>query len=97
MEQFMFYQDEKITCWERNTFLVKAESYEKALEFIKSLEGEDLRSHEEDGILEFLDCETLYETAEYMSLNENNGQVTLEVLDSNYDVIYNNEQKHEDN
>lgn len=97
MEKFIFYQDQKVSSWQRSRFSVEAESYEDALEFIKSLEGEDLSNHEEDGLLEFLDCETLYETTEYMPLNENNGQVTLEVLDSNYDVIYDNEQKHENN
>lgn len=93
MEEFIFYQDEKVTCWERNTFLVKAESYEKALEFIKSLEGEDLHDHEEDGVLEFYDRETLDETVEYMTVEENDNQETLEVLDNNTNLIYNNKRE----
>lgn len=95
MEQFMFYQDQKVSCWERNRFLVKAESYEKALEFIKSLSGEDLFDYEDGKVLEFADCELMLEAREYMTVEENNGQATLEVLDSHYDAIYNNKKKPE--
>ena len=31
MEAFRFYQDRKVTCWERTHFEVTAESYEEAV------------------------------------------------------------------
>ena len=89
----MFYQDQKVSCWERNRFLVKAESYEKALEFIKSISSEDLFDYEDGEVLEFADCDIVHDTREYMTVEENNGQATLEVLDSHYDFIYSNEKR----
>lgn len=39
MQKFIFYQDRKVTCWERTQFEVKAESYEEAIAIIKSWNG----------------------------------------------------------
>lgn len=89
MEQFIFYRDRKITQWERSRFFVTAESYEKALEYIKSLQGEDLEDH----ILEFFDCETLDGTDEFITVEENNGQATIEVLDRDFNVVYDNKKR----
>lgn len=36
MNTFDFYQDRKVTCWERTQFSIEAESYKEALEIIKS-------------------------------------------------------------
>jgi len=93
MEQFIFYQDQKITRWERSCFFVTAESYEKALEYIKILEGEDLFDHEKDGVLDFFDCKTLHETDEFVTVEENNGQATIEVLDRDCNVVYDNKKR----
>lgn len=95
MEQFTFYQDRKITLWERSRFFVTAESYEKALEYVKSLEGEDLFDHEKEDVLEFFHFEILDNTSEYITVEENNGQATIEVLDRDCNVIYDNRKKPE--
>ena len=42
MEKFNFYQDRKVTCWERTHFDVKAESYEEAVAIVKSWQGADV-------------------------------------------------------
>lgn len=34
MKTFDFYQDRKVTCWERTQFSIEAESYKEALEII---------------------------------------------------------------
>ena len=36
MEAFRFYQDRKVTCWERTHFEVTAENYEEAVALVKS-------------------------------------------------------------
>lgn len=48
MKTFDFYQDRKVTCWERTQFSIEAESYKEALEIIKSWEGEDVLCFEDD-------------------------------------------------
>ena len=42
MEAFRFYQDRKVTCWERTHFEVTAENYEEAVALVKSWQGEDV-------------------------------------------------------
>ena len=48
MKTFDFYQDRKVTCWERTQFSIEAESYKEALEIIKSWGGEDVLCFEDD-------------------------------------------------
>ena len=48
MNTFDFYQDRKVTCWERTQFSIEAESYKEALEIIKSWGGEDVLCFEDD-------------------------------------------------
>ena len=48
MQNFRFYQDRKVTCWERTRFEVKAENYEEAVSIVKSWQGEDVLFFEYD-------------------------------------------------
>lgn len=36
MDNFRFYQDCKVTCWERDYFTVEAENYEEAVAIVRS-------------------------------------------------------------
>lgn len=67
MNTFDFYQDRKVTCWERTQFSIEAESYKEALEIIKSWGGEDVLCFEDDKQIMVTDGETLYETSEAIS------------------------------
>src|SRR3712207_3688199 len=80
MQKFSFYQDRKVTCWERTRFEVKAENYEKAVAIVKSWQGEDVLCLEDDKVVFITDGETLYETAESMPIEDNQGQPTIEVF-----------------
>ena len=42
MEKFNFYQDCKVTSWERDTFTVEANNYEEAVAIVRSWKGEDI-------------------------------------------------------
>ena len=42
MESYPFYQDRKVTCWERTRFTVQAASYAHAVAQIKAHNGEDV-------------------------------------------------------
>ena len=80
MEAFRFFQDRKVTCWGRTRFEVKAESYEEAVALVKSWQGEDVLCFEDDENIIITDGETLYDTSESLSVEENGGQPTIEVF-----------------
>jgi hypothetical protein len=44
MDTFNFYQDCKVTCWERTRFSIKANSYEEAKAIILSWKDKDVNS-----------------------------------------------------
>lgn len=90
MEKFNFYQDRKVTCWERTHFDVKAESYEEAVALVKSWQGEDVLCFEDDENIIITDGETLYDTSESLSVEENGEQPTIEVFANNGEDIINN-------
>lgn len=90
MEKFNFYQDRKVTCWERTHFDVKVESYEEAVAIVKSWQGEDVLCFEDDENIIIIDGETLYDTSESLSVEENGGQPTIEVFANNGEDIINN-------
>jgi len=90
MEAFRFYQDRKVTCWERTHFEVTAENYEEAVALVKSWQGEDVLCFEDDEKIIITDGETLYDTSENLSIEENGGQPTIEVFADNGEDIINN-------
>ncbi|CQB87658.1 Uncharacterised protein [Chlamydia trachomatis] len=90
MEKFNFYQDRKVTCWERTHFDVKAESYEEAVALVKSWQGGGGLCFEDDENIIITDGETLYDTSESLSVEENGGQPTIEVFANNGEDIINN-------
>ncbi|WP_373721978.1 hypothetical protein [Bacteroides heparinolyticus] len=90
MEAFRFYQDRKVTYWERTHFEVTAENYEEAVALVKSWQGEDVLCFEDDENIIITDGETLYDTSESLSVEENGGQPTIEVFADNGEDIINN-------
>ena len=90
MEAFRFFQDRKVTCWGRTRFEVKAESYEEAVALVKSWQGEDVLCFEDDENIIITDGETLYDTSESLSVEENGGKPTIEVFADNGEDIINN-------
>lgn len=79
MAKFTFYQDTKQTIWQRSTFEVEAETIEEATELVK-------KTFEESGGEDAVGCgfevdyETLFDTAENMSVEGNSGQPTIEII-----------------
>lgn len=90
MQEFRFYQDRKVTCWERTRFEVKGESYEEAVAIVKSWQGEDELCFEDNENVIITDGETLYETTESLSVKDNQGQPTIEVFGENGENIIDN-------
>ncbi len=73
MATFNFFVDTKVTMWQRASFEVESNTYdmalEKALQIAKSSDYPDMT-----------DYETLYDSAEHMSVKENHGQPTMELF-----------------
>ncbi|MBV4238634.1 hypothetical protein LI140_03010 [Phocaeicola dorei] len=89
MGKFNFYQDCKVTSWERATFIVEASSYAEAVAIVRSWKGEDIL-----GIIDSRLCyesrQFLFDTSEYLSPEENNGQPTIEIFDYSGNPIITN-------
>ena len=90
MEAFRFYQDRKVTYWERTRFDITAESYEEAVALVKSWQGEDALCFEDNEKVIITDGETLYYNSESLSVEDNGGEPTIEVFADNGEDIINN-------
>lgn len=80
LEYFDFYQDELVTGWGRASFNVRGLSCEQAVESIRLLDFEDVAEIEDHPFITFESYEYLPETFIRVSLKENEGQATIEIL-----------------
>lgn len=80
MEKFDFYQDTKITCWQRTHFVVNAQSYEEAIQRIQMWADKDVYGEEDGKNVEIICAETLFDTTENMDKTENGGKPTVEIF-----------------
>jgi len=78
MENFNLYVDRKSTVWEREYYNVEAENIQEATKKILDYD------------CDLDDSEILYETLEYMDVDENDGESTLEIFDDSDKLIYSN-------
>ena len=82
MKTFEFYQDFKVTVWRRQKFAIEAENYEGALKKVEKYKDVDAASGEY-----CYSTETMFETEELMMPNENDGFSTIELYDSDDNLI----------
>ena len=76
MKEFEFYQDVKVTIWQRQYISVMAESKEEALKMV-----EKYKTHDASAYLSTSSTEYLYDTEELMLPEENGGYTTIELYD----------------
>jgi len=92
MNKFRFYQDQKVTFWDRVAFDITAETQEEAnniaiLMGVNHKVGVD----EDPECLEVVNVEHLCDTAVFMELNDNDGFSTLELyVDDTSELIAEN-------
>lgn len=79
MEKYKFYQDRKVTSWERDYFSVEADSYEEAVNIIRSWGCEDV-SNISDKRLFYDEWFALPETSERLLPEENGGCPTMAIF-----------------
>lgn len=77
-KEFEFYQDVKVTVWQRQHFRIEAESIEEAREQAKRYTQFDV-SYEDD--IDVDEIEWLHDTEELMTPEDNNGESTIEVYE----------------
>ena len=73
MGEYKFYQDRKVTSWERDYFSVKADSYEEAEAIVRSWNCEDV-SNIIDNRLCYEEWQALTDTSESMLPDNRNFQ-----------------------
>lgn len=79
MGKYKFYQDRKVTSWERDYFSVEADSYEEAVSIIRSWGCEDV-SNISDKRLFYDEWFVLPETSEPLLPEENGGCPTMVIF-----------------
>ena len=86
--QYRFYKNEKATIWYQDVYLVEAETEEQAQElFIKACKDGDESEYDE---VELDYSEPLFETWSPISLEDNEGLSTIEVIDITGNIIWEN-------
>ena len=75
---FDFYQDVKVTVWQRQHFTIEAETAEEARELAKQYADKDISTCDE---VEADEIEWLYDTEEHITPEENGGCATIEVYE----------------
>ena len=86
--QYRFYKNEKATIWYQDVYLVEAETEEQAQElFIEACKEGDESEYNE---VELDYSEPLFETWSPISLEDNEGYSTIEVIDINGNLIWEN-------
>ena len=73
-KEFEFYQDVKVTVWQRQHFSVKAKTEEEAREIAKQYTEKEIYYCDD---VEVDDIEWLYDTEEYITPEENGGCATI--------------------
>lgn len=89
MGKYKFYQDRKVTSWERDYFSVEADSYEEAVSIIRSWECEDV-SNISDSRLFYDEWFALPDTSEPLLPEENGGCPTMEIFNQSGESIMTN-------
>lgn len=89
MGKYKFYQDCKVTSWERDYFSVEADSYEEAVAIVRSWDCEDV-SNIIDNRLCYEEWEALKDTSERLYPEENDGFPTMEIFNQDGESILTN-------
>ena len=88
MKTFNFYQDEKVTIWNREYFTVEAETQEEAnRKVLEAIENGDISD------FKHTTSKYMYDTVEELSVDENYGNPTIEIYNTNDKLIYHNAER----
>ena len=86
--QYRFYKNEMATIWYQDVYLVEAETEEQAQKlFIEACKEGDESEYDE---VELDYSEPLFETWSPISLEDNEGYSTIEIINENGNLIWEN-------
>lgn len=89
--EFRYFADQKVTCWARTEFIISADTQEEADIKAKKMAINDSYFDDDDTMAEY---SLLYETEELMTVEENKGHHTFELIrQSDNQTIYTNGNK----
>ena len=84
MARFNYYQDQLVKVWERRNFTIVAETQEEADKIAKEIAKENYQVYTDDKEnVVFSASDMLFETEENITLEENDGKVTMEIWRNN--------------
>ncbi len=96
MKSFNYHIDRKYTIWEKDKYVVYANSKEEADKLINQefedpsyVEQREVLNSKKEGI-SFVETNSLYDTMEPISIEENEGCSTIELIDENNKIIKQN-------
>ena len=85
MKKFNFYQDKKVTIWNRGYFTIEAETQEEANQkVLEAIKNGDI-SH-----FQYTTSKYMFDTVEELSVDENYGNPTIVIYNTNDKLIYHN-------
>ena len=88
MKTFNFYKDEKVKIWNREHLTVEAETQEEANQkVLEAIENGDISD------FQHTPSEYIYDTVEELSVDENYGNPTIEIYNTNDKLIYHNAER----
>jgi len=89
MPKFNFYFDKKISSWYRSLFQIEGDTYEDAEKKVKEMfdKGRLEEQNEEDG---FVEERTEHDFDEFLTVEDNGGNHTEELLNSDFRTIKKN-------
>ena len=81
-----YYLDSKVTIWTRSNFTIEGETEEecnqKMIDYVKQNGNRIINeSYEGENGVTFYDNEVLYDTEEFLTPEDNDGQSTIEIID----------------
>lgn len=89
-KKFYVKVDEKVTVWNRHTLQVKnVATVQEAIDKVIHLYEKNQDMYDDPDVFP-TDVEALWDTEEGLTPQENEGWATIEILDQQYDPIWNN-------
>ena len=89
MPEFDFFLEKKVSIWQKEHYIVKAETREEATKLI-TYKFDERGQMDIEGVIECQSCETMYDTEEPISVESNNGKPTLELWNDDGFIISDN-------
>lgn len=90
--KYHFYQDRKIIGWERIHFCIEADNDQQAAERLAEI-ADDVTRHDDTAYFHISDRDFLLDNIRDLTVEENDGQATIETFDRRQHLLFDNADK----